>query len=396
MSEDTLDSLPAPTAAAPSPAAHARSSAARGGAAAWLVALLALVVAGVALWRAYVVEHGQADAQAGIRNELSARVDELARGIDQRKRDLESMRTRLADSDGVNKSMREEMLGLGERSRHLEDAVANLAEQRLSGRDALALNEAEFVLQQAQERLALFQDAPAAISAYKLADSALAAAEDPVFSSVRQTIGAEMHALEASKPVETQAAIVALERVRAALPGLPTGHAALAETASTSRWQGFLAQLVRVSHSDDAAVNAVQDIGLTRSLAALDLRAAEAALFARDADAYKSALARARAGIVAGFDAQSAPVRDVLAEVDRVAGQPLAPALPELGSALKELRNLRATRALARPFAPAQELTRPSTPPVQEPTRPLAPPAQTPAADAKPGANPSNQSEADA
>jgi uroporphyrin-3 C-methyltransferase len=28
---------------------------------------------------------------------------------------------------------------------------------------------------------------------------------------------------------------------------------------------------------------------------------------------------------------------------------PLAPALPELGSALKELRNLRATRALAQP-----------------------------------------------
>lgn len=376
MSEDTLDSLPAPTATAPLPAADARSSAGRGGAgAAWLVALLALVVAGVALWRAYVVEHGQAEAQAGIRNELSARVDELARAVEQRKRDLDSTRTRLADADGVNKSMREEMLALGERSRHLEDAVANLAEQRLSGRDALALNEAEFVLQQAQERLALFQDAPAAISAYKLADSALAAAEDPVFSSVRQTIGAEMHALEASKPVETQATIVALERVRAALPGLPTGHAALAETAPTSRWQGFLAQFIRVSHSDDTAVTAAQDIGLTRSLAALDLRAAEAALFARDAAAYTAALARARAGIVAGFDAQSAPVRDVLAQVDRVASQPLAPALPELGSALKELRNLRATRALSRP---------------------LAPPAQAPAADAKPGANPSNQSEADA
>jgi uroporphyrin-3 C-methyltransferase len=281
--------------------------------------------------------------------------------------------------------MREEMLGLAERSRHLEDAVANPAEQRLSGRDALALNEAEFVLQQAQERLALFQDAPAAISAYKLADSALAAAEDPVFASVRQTIGAELHALEASKPVETQATIVALERVRAALPGLPTGHAALAETAPSSRWQGFLAQFIRISHSDDAALNATQDIGLARSLAALDLRAAEAALFARDAEAYKAALARARSGIVNGFDAQSAAAQDVLAQIDRVAGQPLAPALPELGSALKELRNLRATRALARPSAPVQELPRPSTSP-----------AQAPAAEARPVTNPSNQSEADA
>jgi uroporphyrin-3 C-methyltransferase len=343
----------------------------------WVVASLALLVAGTALWRVYQLEHGQADAQAGIRNELSARIDELAHGEQQRRRDLESLRSRLADADGVNKSVREEMLGLGERSRHLEDAVANLAEQRLSGRDALALNEAEFLLQQAQERLALFHDAHAAIAAYKLADSALAAAEDPVFSSVRQTIGAELRALEASKPVETQTAIVALERVRAALPGLATERATRDETASTSRWPGFLAQFVRISYSNDVDANAQRDIGLTRSLAAVDLRAAEAALLARDAEGYKAALEHARAGIVAGFDAQSAATKSVLAELDRVASQPLAPALPELGSALRELRNLRATRALARPPAPA---------PVQK----------TPALDAKPGAIAPNSSEADA
>ena len=59
---------------------------------------------------------------------------------DQRKHDIDAMRARLADADTVNKGVREEMLALGERSRHLEDAVANLAEQHLTGRDALALN----------------------------------------------------------------------------------------------------------------------------------------------------------------------------------------------------------------------------------------------------------------
>lgn len=340
------------------------------------LALLALIVGGVALWRAYVVEHAQADAQAGLRSELAARIDDIARGEQQRKRDFESLRTRLADADGVNKAMREEMLGLGERSRHLEDAVANLAEQRLTGRDALALNEAEFLLGQAQERLALFQDAQAAIAAYKLADSALAAAEDPVFSSVRQTIGAELHALEASKPVETHAAMTALERVRAGLAGLPTERATSADAAPASRWQSFFAQFVRISHHSDADTGASRDVGLNRSLAAVDLRAAEVALLARDADGYKAALARARAGIVAGFDAQAAPTKDALAELDRIAAQPLAPALPELGSALKELRNLRATRALAQP--------RPATP------------AQAPTTDDKHGASTPKQDEADA
>lgn len=316
---------------------------------AWIVALIAIGLAAFALWRVYVLEHTQITAQDAARAELSARIDALATGFAQRKHDLESMRARIADADGVNKSVREELLGLGERSRHLEDAVANLAEQRLTGRDALALNEAEFVLAQAQERLALFHDAQAAISAYRLADSALASAEDPVFSSVRQTIGAELHALEASKPIETAAAIAALERVRAALPALSNERSAVAETTAPSRWESFLAQFVHVSRDGDVGAHANRDIGLARALVAIDLRSAEAALLGRDEEGLKSALARARAGLVAGFDVQSAPATAALAEIDRIASQPLAPALPELGSALKELRNLRATRALAQP-----------------------------------------------
>jgi uroporphyrin-3 C-methyltransferase len=368
MSED-IENAPLAPREEPKPSAHAdRANARRGGGsgAVWIVALLALAAAGVALWRAYAIEHAQADVQAGMRNQLSARIDDLARSADQRKRDFDSLRARVTDADGINKSVREEVLGLGERSRHLEDAVANLVEQRLSGRDALALNEAEFLLQQAQERLALFNDAQAAISAYRLADSALAAAEDPVFASVRQTVGSELHALEAGKPIETQGAIAALERVRAALPDLPTERALSSTAAPPSRWQGFLSQFMRISRSGDADAGNGRDIGLIRALVAVDLRSAEAALLARDAQACKAALARARSGIVAGFDAQSAPAKTALAELDRIAGQSFAPALPVLGSALKELRNLRATRALARP--------------------PIATPVQTPRDDVAPGA----------
>lgn len=323
----------------------------RGSTAALLVALAALGVAGIALWRVYALQHGQADAATTLRGEFAAQVAELARTSDQHKRDLDSMRARLADADGINKSLREELLGFNERSRHLEDAVANLAEQRLSGRDALAMNEAEFLLQQAQERLTLFRDAQAAIAAYRLADSALAAAEDPMFASVRQTINAELHALEASKPVETQAALAALERVRGALATLPP-HAVAGQPAARSRWEDFFAQFVHVSRTADTGALAERDIGLTRSLAALDLRSAEAALLARDADAYAAALRRARAGIAAAFDGQADSTRSALADLDHLATAPFAAAVPELGSALKELRNLRATRALAQPPAP--------------------------------------------
>lgn len=354
MSDDTETALPAPAVESPPPPPEPRAAPSRGGGGfAVAIAFVALAASGAALWFAYAQKQGQANAQAALRGDLQTRVDELVRSVEQRKRDFETLRARLADADGVNKSVREELLGLGERSRHLEDAIANLAEQRLSGRDALAMNEAEFLLQLAQERLALFHDAQAAITAYGLADSALAAAEDPVFASLRQTIGAERQALVASKPLETQATLAALERLRAQLPALAKQHVAAETAESTSRWQQFLSQFVRVRHDDEAEI-APRDVELTRALTAIDLRAAEAALLAGDAGGYAAALARARDGVAAGFDANAAPAKDALAELDRLAAQPLAPALPELGTALKELRNLRATRALSRPTtAPA-------------------------------------------
>lgn len=328
---------------------------ARGVVLATVLALAALAVAAFAGWRLLSLERSRASDAAQVREELAAQLDGLSRSAEQRKRELDGLRARMADADGVNRSLREELLGLGERSRHLEDAVANLAESRQAGRDALAMNEAEFLLQQAQERLRLFHDAAAAITAYRLADSALASAEDPVFASVRQGIEAERQALEASRPLDVAAAIATLERVRGALARLPLPQPEETPAASGPSWRAFLSRFVRISHGrgEEAQVGE-RASGLTRSLVSLDLRSAEAALFARDPAAWKAALARARSGLAAGFDAGAAPVRQALADLDQLAAAPMAPQLPELGAALRELRNLRATRALAQPRLPAQ------------------------------------------
>jgi uroporphyrin-3 C-methyltransferase len=353
--DNTEASLPVTTGGneARTPPAASVAAPKRGGSLASLAALIALIVAGLALWRVVVLERGQGDAESALREEIGGRLDEVARGSEQHKRDVDLLRSRIEDADSVNKSVREELLALGERSRHLEDAVANLGEQRLTGRDALALNEAEFLLQLAQERLALFHDAPAALAAYRLADSSLAAAEDPVFAGVRQTIGAETQALEAAKPLDTNATITALERIRASVASLPAKTVQTAPSAvPPSRLEALLQQFVHISKEADA-VPGSRDLELTRALASIDLRAAEAALLARDPTAYAAALARVRTGIESGFDASAAAVKENLTELDRLAAAPLAPSLPELGSALRELRNLRATRALTQPRASA-------------------------------------------
>ena len=217
----------------------------------------------------------------------------------------------------------------------------------------MALDEAEFILQLAGERLALFRDANGALAAYRLADSALAAAEDPLFANVRQTIAAEMRALEEAKPVQVRASLDALVELGAGLHGLPLKKTIATPDAGKrplSRWREILGRFVRINDDSTAPQLSTRNDELNRSLIAVDVHIAETMLLARDEPGFKAALARVRGGVANAFDPDDARVQATMATLDRLAAMPMAPALPQLGSALGELRNLRTTRALSRPI----------------------------------------------
>lgn len=314
----------------------------------WLLVLLAVLIA-LGWWlQRQLREQGSEQTRV-----LETRLDQLARSNEQLRRDLESLRSRDADAKAINQGIREELLAYNERSRALEDAVANLAEQHLGHRDAMALDEAEFILQLAGERLALFRDANGALAAYRLADSALAAAEDPLFANVRQTIAAEMRALEEAKPVQVRASLDALVEFGAGLHALPLKKAIATPDAGKrplSRWREILGRFVRINDDSTTPQLSTRNDELNRSLIAVDVHIAETMLLARDEPGFKAALGRVRSGVANAFDSDDARVQATMATLDRLAALPMAPALPQLGSALGELRNLRTTRALSRPL----------------------------------------------
>lgn len=352
MDETIESTLPQPIAKP----AQARNEKSRGGSGLfWLVGLLALGGAAYSIWQVGRLERELSSARADGAGRVEAGLQPLAQSIEQLRRDVEAVRARVADGDGVNRSLREEVLGLGERSRNLEDAIANLADQRLSSRDAIAINEAEYLLLIARQRLELFQDAQGALAAYRLADGALAAAENPLYASARQTIAAEVEALNAAQPADAQNLLGALEQLRSGIAAWPAKPAVARDAAAAdSRFARMFGAFVRISR-DDAQGIVGHDVALTRSLVAIDLRRAEAAVLARDGATYRQALESARTGIESTFDASASPVRSGLDQLERLIATPLAPALPELGTALRELRNLRATRALSQPVAPVTD-----------------------------------------
>lgn len=310
-----------------------------------LFSLAALGAAGYTGWTVWTMRQ-----DLGAANGLRGQVDTLQAAVDGLRDDNANLRRRVADADGVNRSAREEMLGVSERTKNLEDAVANLSERSLSGHDAMLLDEAESLLRMAKERFALFGDASGALSAYELADKTLAAVNDSAFSAVRQNLAAEREALHGIAPAARASDLEALADLRAQIPTLPLKGIDAKADAGQDRgfWQragDALGSIVKVSHDDGTPLGLADD-RIARELAALDVAHAESAVLAYDDIGRSAALKRVDATLAARFDGTAPAVQAARSRIAALLASQAKGNEPRLGAALAELRNLRSVHAL--------------------------------------------------
>ncbi|MEO7067224.1 MAG: uroporphyrinogen-III C-methyltransferase [Rhodanobacter sp.] len=352
--------MPGPTRARSTPTPHAPRP--RGGGTLALALLLALAAAGVAGyvgWQQWQSQQSRAADSHSVAS-LQTRVGALETSLNAVSGERASLSQRLGDAAQVNRSLREELLAQAERTRHVEDAVAKLAEKTLSGHDASLLDETASLLRMADERYTLFHDAQGAAAAYALADQTLAAVNDTAFSGLRQTISSERDALARSQPTSQIGALQQLLTLRGALATLPLKPLDQPATTATAdvwtRMGHALAGVISVKR-DNGAPLAVADARFTRELAVLDLAQAQAALLAYDSKAYAAALQRVEVSLSTQFDGNAAAVQKAQAQLKQ-----LRAALPtsepvELGAALTELQNLRTVHALS----PASDSSAPAS-----------------------------------
>lgn len=351
---------PAPRAAKPAP----RDAAPRGGsvALALLLALLALLAAGYVGWRQWQQRQGHA-ADARALNALQQRVAALETTLTRVSGGRADLAQRLDAADQLDRGLQAAQQAQGDRLRMLEEAVGKLSENTLSAHDATLLDETESLLRMAEERYELFHDAQGAAAAYALAAQTLAAVNDSVFAGTRQVVEAERRALLASQPVRQAEALDKLTALRGALPTLPLkpldAPAGASSSGAWSRIGRALAGVISVQR-DNGAPLAVADARFARELAALDLAQAQAALLAHDPKAWAAALQRADAGLASQFDDRAESVQQARATLQQLAG-----ALPnntpvQLGTALTELRNLRAVHTLSNSPAPSASAAPPA------------------------------------
>jgi uroporphyrin-3 C-methyltransferase len=315
----------------------------------WLLPLLAVLLLSAALWQLRQTDHAARQALSLSRSQ-SERISTLQDALGNLQQERAGLNQRMDDAAAVNRSLREELLGLRERTRTLEDALAGLAESRNGGTQALRLDEAEFLLRMAQERYSLFHDAAGALDATRLAAQALNGVDAPVYAPLRSEVAGAITALEQLHPAARAAQLSTLAALRAEvwqLPLAPNTRAPSAQAGILTRIGHALAGLVRIRRIDQAPLSGA-GADLLHEMLALDLAQAQTALLAWDGSTYQSSLADARALLQARFDQTTAAAQSFRAQLDAL--KPLAKTpLPQLDATLTELRRLRALETLRTP-----------------------------------------------
>jgi uroporphyrin-3 C-methyltransferase len=276
--------------------------------------------------------------------DYAQRLQALESRVDGVRRDNRSHAQRLQQADATNRVLRDELLGISQRSTILEDQVAKLADASRQGAQALRLEETELLLTAAEQRLVLSADLDGARRAYALAASVLEGVDAPGMLNLRQTLTQERADLDAVKADPARTAAARLDAFAAALPHADDPMARKARApADAPWWERMFSKLVTVAPADPTLAVSGEERNAGFLALQLELTLARAAIERRDEAGYRAALTRAEAWLPRLWpDSPARRARQT--ELAALRGLPLRLAMPTLGSTLAQLRSQRAAR----------------------------------------------------
>jgi uroporphyrin-3 C-methyltransferase len=254
-----------------------------------------------------------------------------------------------------------------ERQRELaEQTYQALREEVGQDRNRWVIAEIEYLMRVAAHRLMLARDVDAAIAALETADRRLHDLGDPAWLGVREQVSDEVAALRAVPEVDIEGLALSLRSLAKRARTLPVLGARYrpgdargagdkdAEAAARGEdwrealevaWQEVKG-LVEVRRNDEpvkAMLAPELEYFLYQNLR-LQLDAARLALLRGEAPLYAESLRSARDWASTYFDQENASTQATVAELDRLLAVDIAPPLPEVGGALRAMREVPAYR----------------------------------------------------
>lgn len=317
----------------------------RGGGPAWLALLLALGAGGAAGWLWQANERLGADVAA-----LRARPVEwpgaaaLEGRLAESRQALDAAGARVAALEAAQQTLRIDI-----------DTVTR--ELRSTRQD---LSEAEYLLRLASQGLLMRRDVRGALELLEAADTILRQREDPVFHEARARLAEDIAALRGMAGFDVEGLYLRLSALSATLPSitfteprLPEVKPAAGDGASPAdgdwlaRAEAFIARFISIRR-DAPAVTPLPTAGEEAALRAnlrLLLEQAKLGLLSGEQKVYAGALADAQELLRARFGSEPAANRNFLEDAARLAGEDIAPRMPDLADALSALRAAAASTA---------------------------------------------------
>lgn len=320
---------------------------------------------------------------------LSTRIDGLGEDVNRALSSVERQTSELGrmagSKDSIEKSLqsmqdttRRQISGLEKRFQVIEGGVATLADMQAGAVKAMGVAETEFLLRLANERMQLFSDPLSAIRALRLADAQLRALEDPVYTSVRQTLAGEIQALDSIElpdRVSISGRLLTLAEASPEWPldsrrALSEGSENLLDHAEDSDpdqaagwWQKTRANMQRaaakvatvhkIEATDPVLISLDQEL-LLRENVRLQLQVAQLSAVRGEQDLYGKSIAAVEGWINQYYATDAKAVADALAALDELGRQDLQPKIPDISKSLRQLRNMRAAVELSEAEADSQ------------------------------------------
>lgn len=262
-------------------------------AALWVLLVLSLVLAAVLAGKA-LRQAPDPELERLAPEALESRLLQAESALTGLRRSQDVVNQRLTDAGARTSLLRDEVLGITQRSALIEDSVRELAGSHREGEMSLRVDEAELLLTLAQQRLQLAGDLPGAVRATELAASVLSQQRAPAVLNLRQALAQELDALRAAPPLPQAVAARGLDALEAALPALEAlGPAApRIRPVDDSGLQRFLSAFVQVRSSGEQDLLAPEDRATGNAALGLELALARTTLDHRDPAAFRACLAR--------------------------------------------------------------------------------------------------------
>ena len=314
-----------------------------------LVGLLALLLAtgsaaGVAwLWNAQQLDD---DALKGLEQAVARVPAPVPDRSAEFQRQLESAQAAVAALDA--------------RVATLEESQRASIEASTARREApdTRLAEAEYLQRMAAQSLLMGREVRGAIALLEASDAILRERDDPALHEARARLANDLAALRAVAVFDVEGDWLRLSALATAVPTLllsdrhlPAAEPAIANETSPGDWasraMSLLERFVVIRRDAPSArpLPALVDERMLRMGVRLALEQAKLALLSAEQKPYADALADASALVREHFDPSAAVNRAFVDELSRLAGEQIAPPLPDLSGSLRALREATAAES---------------------------------------------------